>query len=154
MALEEAQRMDNGLDIEEPPDNGVEWLAQFQIKLADATVPLVQPMPHQLVTIQAFYDKHLKDRPWDRVQEFDITDRNLEVMKPLYLLSRQYFNRPFKYLVVDFLEYCKEVGYDRGELAPGVSVTYWMALNDYLDARDPLRKVVDEVSLLNFLLGK
>lgn len=155
MNLEEKEKRSD-FDFEEvAPMSDTEWMDDFLDRLTNQASPLVQSSRYHHQIIQRYYDEKLKDKAWADTNQQNY-DELPPPLRPLYLISRQYLERPFKYLVSDYLRYSGEHG---GQAAPEevvepfelLRVPYWLMLADYLDSIDPLRAVVDTETLIRFL---
>lgn len=126
--------------------NDHQWLSRFRARLSDQSDVLNVATHQQYAKIKAFYDRYLKDQAYADVerQNFNALPDPVRI---LYLFSRHYVGKPFKYQVSHFLEFCKLSGVDKAD-DPEL---FWQTLSDYLDSVDPLRRVVDDESLIQFL---
>jgi hypothetical protein len=155
MNLEEKEKRAEFDSEELAPMSDQEWMDDFLDRLTNQASPLVQSSRYNHRIIQRFYDEKLKEKGWADTNQQNY-DELPEPLRPLYLISNQYLERPFKFLVSDYLRYSAEHG---GQVAPQelvqpfepLKVPYWLMLADYLDSIDPLRAVVDTESLIRFL---
>jgi hypothetical protein len=155
MNLEEKERRAEFEFEEVAPMSDQEWMDDFLDRLTNQTSPLVQSSRYHHQLIQRYYDETLSEKPWTETNQQNYDDLP-EPIKPLYLISRQYLERPFKYLVSDYLRFSAEHGgrpAQQGDapLFEQGQVPYWEMLANYLDSIDPLRAVVDTESLMRFL---
>jgi hypothetical protein len=155
MNLEEKNRKGEFEFEELAPLSDREWMDDFLDRLTSQTSPLVQSSRYHHQQIQRYYDENLKEKSWMRTNQQNY-DELPEPLKPLYLISREYLERPFKYLVSDYLRFSTEHGgrptqQDEVPLFEPRQVPYWEMLANYLDSIDPLRAVTDTDSLIRFL---
>lgn len=153
MAIDELLTRDHDLvDVIGPevvPPTDREWLEQFQGRLTDQASFLIQPGKKQVAALKRYYKQYLEGKPWD---DFVNPDAVLhaecpELGRALFGLSQYYFGKPYKHLVEDFIAFSDVMHSTGGDL------NLWEVLVEYLDSRDPLRKVTNDVQFLHFLKG-
>jgi hypothetical protein len=123
-----------------------EWL----IEQAATMKGLAKPVWFRIVQLNAFYEKRLKDFSWDEVKQRyeNKTFKPGTLTRALFLLSEHYLGTPFKHTVGNFLEYAKTKGWE-----DQINLTALQAIDDFLQSRDPLRKLNDSPRLIEFLKG-
>jgi|GEM_PF-5815106 len=155
MNFEERENTQDFEMEESVPLGDREWMELFLDRLTNQASPLVQSSRYNHNIIRRYYRKELMDLNWRQTALQDYNQLP-EPVKPLYLVAQHYLDRPFKYVVKDYLSFSEA----NGGVAPAGTTPeifeigrkpYWEMLANYLESVDPLRAVVNNDSLIYFL---